>query len=506
MHRFTGFQTSAKALFVVVLIALGAPLVARQPNVVLFLVDDLGWADLGLTGSTFYETPHVNRLAAEGAFFSDAYAASPICSPTRASILTGKYPSRIGLTNHSGIQGPTGTRYPLVAPHIVGNMPPEDITLAEALKAHGYTTAHVGKWHLQAHHQQTREHYPEANGFDVNIAGHKGGHPNSFHFPYKGQSHPAYDVPDLEDGQEGDYLTDALTDKAIEFIEDHRDQPFFLNYWFYTVHTPIEGRADKVAKYRQKAKALGLLQTNRPAAIQDYHSYSVARQDNAEYAAMVESMDENVGRVLDALKRLNLDEDTVVIFLSDNGGLSTGGGAHSPTSNLPLRAGKGWVYEGGIRTPLIIKYPQAIESGLRLTEPAVSTDLYPTILDLIGEPLLTEQHVDGLSLKPLLSGAADRLEREAIYFHYPHYHHINSMGPAGAVRAGDYKLVERFETGEVELYHLGNDPGEQTDLRESMPELAERLKALLHQWQQASEAQLPTRNPDYDVTQDSRAK
>lgn len=476
------------------------------PNVVLFLVDDLGWADLGLTGSTFYETPRVDSLAREGAFFSNAYAASPICSPTRASILTGKYPSRIGLTNHSGIQGPTGAGYPLVAPQIAGNMPPEDTTLAEALRAQGYTTAHFGKWHLQSHYLQTRAHYPEANGFDLNVAGHKGGHPNSFYFPYKGESHPVYDVPDMEDGQDGDYLTDALTDKVIEFVEGNQTSPFFVNFWFYTVHTPIHGRKDKIEKYRAKAKELGLTRETRSEAVADHQSFSMARQDNPHYAAMVESMDENIGRVLDALKRLGLEENTIVIFLSDNGGLSTGSGTASPTSSFPLRAGKGWVYEGGIRTPLIVKYPKGIPAGLTLAEPAISTDLYPTILDLIGAPLMPAQHVDGISLKPLFDGSSDALEREAIYFHYPHYHHINSMGPAGAVRAGDYKLVERFETGEVELYNLSEDLGEQTDLSKAMPELTKKLRDMLHTWQQSSSAQMPVVNADYDAAQNPRLK
>lgn len=476
-----------------------------KPNVVLFLVDDLGWADLGLNGSTYHETPNVDRLAAEGAYFTDAYTASPICSPTRASIMTGKYPSRIGLTNHSGTPGPRGSGYPLLSPDVAGNLPADEITLAEALKEQGYTTAHFGKWHLQSHFLSTKEFYPEANGFDVNVAGHKGGHPNSFYFPYKGKTHPAYDVPNMEDGQEGDYLTDALTTKVIDFIEAHQNEPFFVNYWFYTVHTPIEGRNDKVEKYRAKAKELGYTNESRPAAVADFHSLSRARQDKPEYAAMVESMDENVGRVLDALKRSGLEDDTIVIFLSDNGGLSTGDNGNAPTSSLPLRTGKGWIYEGGIRTPLIVKYPKAISAGLKPTEPAVSTDLYPTILDLIGAPLLPEQHLDGVSLKPLFSGA-DSLDRDALYFHYPHYHHINSMGPSGAVRAGDYKLVERFETGDVELYNLRDDLGEQHDLSKSMPELAEQLKLKLKSWQATTGAQMPTQNANYDSSKDKRVK
>jgi len=478
---------------------------SERPNVILFLIDDLGWADLGITGSTFYETPHIEALAAEGVFFSDAYAANPVCSPTRASIQTGKYPSRIGLTNHSGYNGPKGPDHQLMPQEIVGNMPPEDTTLAEALHEAGYTTAHIGKWHLQAHNDTSRDHFPEANGFDLNIAGHRGGHPNSFYYPYKGDTHPAYDVPDMEDGKEGDYLTDVLTDKAIGFLEAQAasGQPFFLNMWYYTVHTPINPRQDKLEKYQQKAKAMGLNATLREAS-PDHQSFSHAHHDNAAYACMVESMDENIDRILDRLKRLNLEKDTLVIFCSDNGGLSTGSNPMSPTSSFPLRAGKAWIYEGGIRVPLIIKLPGKVQAGLTVTVPVITTDLYPTILELAGLPLRPEQHVDGVSLKPLLSGQQDTLDRKAIYFHYPHYHHINTMGPAGAVRMGDYKLVEVFETGKVELYNLRDDIGEQNDLAASMPELTEQLQQMLREWREQSGAVMPTEHPDYTPENDYR--
>lgn len=477
----------------------------RKPNVVLILIDDLGWADLGITGSTFYETPNINALAKEGAFFKDAYAANPVCSPTRASILTGKYPNRINLTNHSGISGSKGPGYPLTPPEIVGNMPHEDTTLAEALKEAGYATAHIGKWHLAKHSEQDRTNYPENNGFKINIAGHKMGQPGSYHYPYKSKEHPETNVPDMEEGNEGDYLTDRLTDRAISFIEAHREHPFYLNMWYHTVHTPIEPRKDKLAKYLKKAKAIGLSETTREAA-QDHQSWTHAHQDSAAYACMVESMDENVGRILNCLKRLDLENDTIVIFFSDNGGLSTGSGPMSPTSNSPLRAGKGWVYEGGIRVPLIIKLPGQVKNGVTIDVPIVSTDLYPTVLDLASLPLRPEQHVDGVSLKPLLCGDAATLDREAIYFHYPHYHPINTMGPAGAVRMGDYKLVERFEDMSVELYNLRDDIGESKDLSTKMPELAERMKNALHDWRKQSGAVMPIRNPNYTEANDYRKK
>lgn len=476
----------------------------RRPNVVLFLIDDLGWADLGITGSTFYETPNVDALAGAGAFFTDAYAANPVCSPTRASVLTGKYPSRIGLTNHSGSRGPMGASHKLTPPEVAGNMPPEDTTLAEALQAAGYATAHIGKWHLQKHSQGGRTHYPEANGFELNIAGHKMGQPGAYYFPYQSEQHPSTNVPDMEDGKEGDYLTDVLTDKAIAFIEEQEeDQPFFLNLWYYTVHTPIEADKDKLKKYRNKAKALGLDKTE-GEGVKVRQSISRSHQSSPEYACMVESMDENIGRILGALERLGLDEDTLVVFLSDNGGLSTGSGPRMPTSNLPLRGGKAWVYEGGIRSPLIIRYPAQVKAGQRPQVPVLSTDLYPTILELAGLPLRPEQHVDGVSLKPLLTGDADTLQREAIYFHYPHYHHINTMGPAGAVRAGDHKLVEVFETGQLELYNLRDDLGETKDLSKEQPELTARLAGMLQAWRAASGALMPTENPTYREDKDWR--
>ena len=401
-----------------------------------------------------------------------------------------------------------GPNHMLTPPEVVGNMPPEDITLAEALKNVGYTTAHIGKWHLQAHHMKGREHYPEANGFDLNIAGHKMGQPGSYYFPYTSKQHPSTNVPDMADGKEGDYLTDALTDKAIKFIEQQRGpggQPFFLNFWYYTVHTPIIPDKTKLKKYTQKAKAMGLDQKNADG-IKDHQSISRSVQSSAAYACMVESMDENIGRIITTLKKRGMFENTIIVFLSDNGGLSTGSGPNSPTSSLPLRAGKAWLYEGGIRSPLIISYPAGVKPGLKVSEPAVSTDIYPTILELVGLPLNPKQHVDGVSLKPLLDGGEQSLDREAIYFHYPHYHHINTMGPAGAVRAGDYKLIEVFETGKVELYNLGEDIGESKNLAQQKPEIVTKLTKMLHDWRKKSGAKMTTLNPAYLKANDWRNK
>lgn len=492
-----------KCILTLIFLASFAFAQAKKPNVVLFLIDDLGWSDLGITGSTFYETPNIDRLAQEGAFFSHAYAANPVCSPTRASVLTGQYPSRIQLTNHSGATGGKGPTYMLNPPEVAGNIPLEQTTLAEALHGHGYKTAHIGKWHLSAHYHKGNEYYPEANGFDLNVGGHKMGQPGDYYFPYKSEQHPTTNVPGLEDGKEGDYLTDVLTDKAIEFVKGAGEEPFFLNFWYYTVHTPIIPDKTRTAKYEKKRKLLGYDNQAAPTRL-DHQSQSITRQDNVHYAAMVESLDANVGRVLDTLKDQGLEDNTIVVFLSDNGGLSTGAGSGMPTSCDPLRAGKAWIYEGGIRSPLLIKYPAQVKSGIEHKVPAVSNDLYPTILDLAGLPLLPKQHLDGVSLKPVLDGSQTELERKTLYFHYPHYHHINTMGPAGAIREGHWKLIEKYETGDLELYNVMSDVGEADNRADDKPELAERLRKKLHQWLKDTGSLTNTPNPDYDPKNDWR--
>lgn len=284
----------------------------RPPNVVLILVDDLGWADLGCYGSTFHETPNLDALAKRGALFTDGYAASPVCSPTRASILSGKYPNRIGMSFLAGVSGPSGDSYKLIPPKVTGNIPPEDTTLAEALRGHGYRTAHIGKWHLQGHGEKGNANFPDKHGFDINIAGQGAGQPGSYYFPYKSNEHPDTDVRDMEDGKEGDYLTDALTTKAIKFIEDSAERPFFLNFWYYTVHTPIEPRKDKLEKYTAKAKSLDQTAFQ---PISEHQSLTRSVQNNPAYAAMVESLDENVGRIMDALRNRGLEDNTRVELL-----------------------------------------------------------------------------------------------------------------------------------------------------------------------------------------------
>lgn len=477
------------------------PTKIRPPNVVLILVDDLGWADLGCYGSTFHETPNLDALAKRGALFTDAYAASPVCSPTRASILSGKYPSRIGMSYLAGVSGPSGPSYKLIPPKVTGNIPAEDTTLAEALREHGYATSHIGKWHLQGHGEKGNAQFPEKHGFDINIAGQAAGQPGSYYFPYKSKEQPNTDLPDMEDGKEGDYLTDALTTKAIQFIADSADRPFFLNLWYYTVHTPIEPREDKLKKYNAKAK---ILDQTAFLPISEHQSQTRSAQNHPAYAAMVESLDENVGRLVDALRSRGLEDNTIIVFTSDNGGLSTGQKGTMPACNLPLRAGKAWLYEGGIREPLLVSYPPAIKPGLRLAEPVVSTDIFPTVLGLADLPLLPKQHLDGMNLAPLLEGTSSKLERQAIFFHLPHYHHINTMGPSGAVRAGDYKLIEVFETGKKELYNLKQDIGETQDLSQEKTELVEQLSQMIEEWRKSSGSQMATLNPDYTSDKDWR--
>jgi arylsulfatase A-like enzyme len=454
----------------------------RQPNFVFFLIDDLGWRDLGCFGSTFYETPNIDRLAAQGMRFTNAYAACPVCSPTRASIMTGKYPARLGITDWIGApQKPTAYREYL---------PLEETTIAEAIKEAGYATGYVGKWHLATSDADRAKYYPDRQGFDVNIGGDNSGSPPTYFYPYVKGKRSLETMP--PGGKDGEYLTDRLTDEAIKFMEASKDRPFLLYLAHYAVHTPLESQQDLAERYR--AKAAELPQSPGPQPV--YGPYKTRQaQNHAVYAAMVQSVDESVGQVLRKLEDLGLEQNTIVIFMSDNGGLSTVA-REGPTCNLPLRAGKGWLYEGGIREPMIVKWPGVTKAGSVCHETVISTDFYPTMLEMAGLPLKPEQHMDGLSFVPLLrqSGA---LERKAIYWHYPHYHGSGNR-PSGAVRAGDYKLIEWYEDGRVELYNLKDDIGEQKDLAASMPDKTAELRRMLHAWCQDVGAKMPEGAPQAD--------
>ncbi|HEX4945218.1 MAG TPA: sulfatase [Blastocatellia bacterium] len=436
----------------------------RPPNIILILVDDYGWADTGCYGSTFHRTPNIDRLAAQGIRFTDAYAAAPVCSPTRASLMTGKAPARLHLTDWL----PGRTDRPdqkMARPVIEQQLPLSEVTLAEALQQRGYATAHIGKWHLGG-----KGFAPEQQGFALNISGDHTGTPRSYFYPFQNKDGQ---MPGLETGREGEYLTDRLTDEAEKFIDRSKEQPFFLYLPHYTVHIPLKAKADLIAKYQALA---------RPD--QQHH--------NAIYAAMIEGLDDSVGRIVRKLEALRLDQNTIIIFTSDNGGLSVVEGPNTPaTNNAPLRAGKGYLYEGGIRVPLIIS--GVGQAGSVNRTPVVSTDIYPTILALTGSKI--PHGLDGANLVPLLrTGRA--LKRDALYFHYPHYSNQGGK-PGSAIRQGDWKLIEFAEDNHTELYNLKNDLSETRNLAAESPARARALQQKLARWRRAVGAQMMTPNPNY---------
>lgn len=452
----------------------------RRPNVVLIVADDLGWSDLGCYGSSFYETPHLDRLAAEGVRFTDAYAAAPVCSPTRASLLSGKYPARVGVTQHIGGHG-VGRLADVPSMHC---LPSNEFSLARAFRQHGYTTWHVGKWHLGR-----RGSWPDRHGFDINIGGCHWGQPVTYVSPYE--------CPTLADGPDGEYLTDRLTDEAIALLDGAGDRPFFLNLWHYAVHTPIEAPAQLVAKYERKAAALGLDQREQIADGEPYPVWHKQHlrirrrlvQADPAYAAMVENLDTNVGRLLDVIDARGLRDETVIVFTSDNGGLSSAAG--SPTCNKPLAEGKGWLADGGLRVPLVARAPGRVVAGVTVAEPVTSPDLYPTLLAAAGLPLEPGQHIDGRDVSPLMRD--EHFEGGPIFWHYPHYGNQGDT-PAAAVRDGPWKLVYHFEDHAETLYNLDWDISEIDDRRSREPEQADRLAGLLHDWLRTVGALVPKPN------------
>lgn len=464
---------------VIVLSLSGGHCAADRPNFVFLLVDDLGWADVGVNGSTFYETPHIDALARSGMQFTSGYAACHVCSPTRAALMTGKHPVRVDITNF--IAGMRPGKY-LSVP-FKHELALEEVTIAEALKEAGYATCFAGKWHLG-----NEGFFPEDQGFDFNFGGHHRGQPPAGDFsPYKN--------PRLKDGPKGENLTDRLGEESVRFIKNHKDGPFFLYLSFYTVHNPQQPKPELLKKYQAKAAALPESDRARFLPEGKWHTARQV-QDHAAYASMVQVLDENVGRVLKALDEFGLNDNTVVLFTSDNGGLSTSEG--QPTSNLPLRGGKGWHYEGGVREATFVRWPGVTEAGDKTDVPVISTDFYPTMLEMAGLESRPQQHVDGVSLVPLLKGKS--LAPRALYWHYPHY--SNQGGnPSGAIRAGDYKLIEWFEDRSVELYNVVEDIGERTDLAAGMPQKTAELRDRLHLWQKQTGAKFPTElNPNYDPT------
>lgn len=442
-----------------------------RPNVVVFLVDDLGFADIGANNpDCFYDTPHIDQLAAEGVRFTDGYAANPVCSPTRYSLMTGKYPSRVDATNFfSGKRSGKFNTAPFV-----DNMPLDDITIAQVLQGQGYRTFFAGKWHLG----ESEEYYPQNRGFEINMGGHTRGGPytgNRYFSPFENpQLHP--------DSPEGDHLPDRLARDTASFIATHRDEPFLAYLSFYSVHTPLMGRPDLVKKYEKRAHEIYDEEFGAEEQVFGDEPRRVrVLQKHAVYAAMVEAMDEAVGKVLHQLEESGVADNTIVIFTSDNGGLSSSEG--SPTSNLPLRGGKGWVYEGGIREPWIIRYPGVTTPGSVSETQISSIDLFPTLAAAAGAEF--DHEVDGVNLKPVLAGG--ELPSRPLFWHYPHYSNQGGI-PSGAIRVGNFKLIERYEDGRVHLYNLKRDIGEQHDLAAKYPEKVTRLRAQLHAWYEEVDA------------------
>ena len=453
----------------------------RPPNVVFILADDLGWRDLSCQGSSFYETPNIDRIYHEGIRFTNGYAACQVCSPSRAAIMTGKSPARIKITDYIG--APSGQQWKrntkLLPAFYERRLPAQEETLAEAFKSAGYRTFFAGKWHLGSEGS-----HPEDHGFDINVGGFRvGTPPGGFFVPYRN--------PKMADGPLGECLPVRLGEETARFIGNNREQPFFAFLSFYSVHAPIQTSEALWNKYRTKA-------ATQPAVSQRFivdRTMPVRQvQDHPVYAGMIESMDVGVGKVLDALDRLGLTNDTVVVFTSDNGGVSSGDGY--ATSNLPLRGGKGRQWEGGVREPYMMRWPARIDAGASSSVPVIGMDFYPTLIDLCGLPKRPSQTLDGVSLKPILEGHS--IAQRNLYWHYPHYGNQGGE-PSSIVRSANWKLIRYWEDQRMELYDLAKDPGEQNQLSKHHPEQAAELNALLDTWLTEVGAELPMPNPDFDA-------
>jgi arylsulfatase A-like enzyme len=466
-----------------------------KPNIVFILLDDYGYSDAGCYGSSFYETPNIDRLAKQGIRFTNAYAACPVSSPSRASIMTGRYPVNTGITEW--IPGRQATNYgasydKLLPMPFKLQLDLEEVTIAEMLKKNGYSTMISGKWHLGG----DSIFWPENQGFDVNKGGYRAGQPfisatsNGYFSPYGN--------PRLEDGPAGEYLTDRQTDEAIKYIEDNKDKPFFVYLSYYAVHNPMQGKESQIQKFSQKADSMGLTGKEVFTRDKDWITPSMSDnfkerivQSNPVYAAMIWSVDENIGRLLAKLEELKIDKNTVIIFTSDNGGLATSEG--SPTCNFPLRAGKGWLYEGGIRVPLIVKIPSIKTTKSEISCPVSSIDFFPTIAEITGSEFNNE-NIDGKSfLKTLFTG---ELEERPLFWHYPHYSN-QGVEPGSAVRFGKYKLIDNFEKERQELYDLENDLSETTNISALNPEKTKELFDLLKEWRFKTKAKMMEPNPNW---------
>jgi arylsulfatase A-like enzyme len=416
-------------------------------------------------------------LAKTGMKFNYGYAACPVCSPTRASIMTGRHPVRVDITDW--IPGSSNNKKnKLLHPNDRDNLALKEVTIAEELKSHGYQTFFAGKWHLG-----NQGHWPTDQGFDINIGGHhRGSPPGGYYSPWNN--------PALKSKKKDEYLTERLTEESIRFLDKRdADKPFLLYLSYYNIHTPIQPYRKHIDHYQKKAERFS---GNTPTT-QEHSGQTRMRQDNPALASMVSAVDDSVGTLLAKLDELNLSDNTVIIFFSDNGGLSTKP-KMGPGSNLPLRAGKGWLYEGGVREPTIIRAPGVTKAGSESNEPIVSMDFFPTMLELAGLPLKPKLHADGRSLLPELTG--NKGETRPLYWHYPHYHG-STWTPGASIRVGDWKLIKFYDYEKVELYNLKNDPSESKDLSGKNPEIAKDLESKLVAWQKSMKAKLPRPNPDY---------
>ncbi len=442
-------------------------------NVIIIVADDLGISDIGCYGSTFIETPKIDQMAKEGIRFTNAYAAAPLCSPSRASIITGQNPARINLTEHlHGYSAPPPSQK-LAPPRIITGLPPSLTTIPEALKPAGYKTAHFGKWHLGS-----GESAPANNGFDMAYGGGQEGLPRTFFYPFF-HGEPYKDL--LADTKPGDYLDDALTNKALSFIKSNKDNKFFIQLNFYAPHVPIEGKPELVKKYALKRKASGF-----------------KGLPNDEYAAMVESINDNVGRVLDLLKTTGLDKNTMVLFTSDNGGLDVeevpAFAKHTPpTTNAPHKGGKGSLYEGGIREPWIVWMPSVVKKG-KSEKAIVSTDdIFNTTMELAN---ISTKSLDGISFVPSIYGK--KMPERDYYLHFPHYSPQHGK-PGAVIRRGNYKLIEWYEDGKIELFNLQDDISEENNLATGMPDKVAELKEKLDNWRNSVDAKMMVPNPAYTI-------
>lgn len=464
------FKTRLLGLTLVTTIwALNSTAQTHKPNILFILIDDLGWSDLGCYGSNFYETPNIDKLSSEGMLFTNAYSASPVCSPTRASILTGKNPANLRFTGHITSIGEH--RYPkngkIIPPKDKMYVALHEIMIPESLSHMGYISASIGKWHVG----KEEKYFPTHQGFDINIAGYEHGSPPTHWGPYEKDLTWNPVIKNLDDRKPGEYLADRLTQETIDFIKNNKERPFFVYLSHYAVHTPLEAPDSLVTKYEKKLT---------------YNS----EQKNAKYAAMVENVDYNVGLILQNLDNLGLTENTVVILYSDNGGES------KATNNFPLKKGKGHLYEGGIRVPLIIKWPKHIIPGSKSDIPVISDDLFPTIIDLIGEGTKKTNNWDGISLSPILLNG-NGIERDKLCWYYPQYSPQAKM-PGYAIRMGEYKLIEHYDPEKIELYNLEEDIGEKNNLANQLPLVVQKLKLSFKNWLTEMKPIMHMPNPNYE--------